>query len=209
VYDRTEVLDYRLSPRRVQLTTNRGAVVTAKHAVIATGYEVARLLPGLPVRLHSSFALVSEPLPGIDRRYPDGLLFWDLDDPYLYGRFTDDERLLIGGRDEAYRDPLRRRRALPSKQRALAAAVPKRFPAIGPIEVAFSWCGTFAETPDGLAYIGDHADLPRCHFALGFGGNGITYSAFAAQYLASRIVDGFSPDASRLFDLARPEISPS
>jgi glycine/D-amino acid oxidase-like deaminating enzyme len=209
VYDRTEVVDYRLSPRRVQVTTNRGATVTAKHAVIATGYEVARLLPDLPVRLHSSFALVSEPLPGNDRRYPDGLLFWDFDDPYLYGRFTDDERLLIGGKDEAYRDPLRRRRAMPAKTRALAAVVPKRFPAIGPVEVAFSWCGTFAETPDGLAYIGGHAGAPRCHFALGFGGNGITYSALAAQYLASGIVDGSYPDASHLFDLARREIEPS
>ncbi len=36
VYDRTEVIDYKLSPRRVQLTTDRGATVTAKHAVIAT-----------------------------------------------------------------------------------------------------------------------------------------------------------------------------
>lgn len=123
--------------------------MTAKHAVIATGYEVARLLPDLPVRLHSSFALVSEPLPGTDRRYPDGLLFWDFDDPYLYGRFTDDERLLIGGKDETYRDPLRRRRALPAKTRALASVVPKRLPTIGPVEVAFSWSGTFAETPDG------------------------------------------------------------
>ena len=68
------------------------------------------------------------------------------------------------------------------KTRALAAAVPKRMPRVGEIEVAFSWCGTFAETPDGLAYIGGHPDAPRCRFALGFGGNGITYSAIAAQY---------------------------
>ncbi len=152
---------------------------------------------------------MSEPLPDTDRRYPDGLLFWDFDDPYLYGRFTDDQRLLIGGKDEAYRDPLRRRRALPAKARSLAAAVPKRFPTIGPVEVAFSWCGTFAETPDGLAYIGAHVSAPRCHFALGFGGNGITYSALAAEYVASGIVDGAYPDASRLFDLARPEVEPS
>ena len=112
-------------------STDRGGTVTAEHAVLATGYEVARLLPELPMRLHSSFALVSEPIPSLDSMFPDGLLFWDLDDPYLYGRTTDDGRLLIGGRDETYRDPLRRRRALPAKTRALAAAVPQRFPAIG------------------------------------------------------------------------------
>ena len=124
-------------------------------------------------------------------------------------RFTDDERLLIGGKDEPYRDPLRRRRALPTKTRALAGAVPKRFPELGPIEVAFSWRGTFAETPDGLAYLGGHASMPRCHVALGFGGNGITYSALAAQYLAAGVERGEYPDEARLFVPGRARVAPS
>ena len=209
VFDRTEVTAYDQSPRRVRLSTNRGYTVTAPHAVIATGYEVERLLPDQPFILNSSFALVSEPIGGLDTTYPDGLLFWDHDDPYLYGRTTDDGRLLVGGKDESYRDPLRRRRALPSKTRSLAAAVPRRFPGVGEIEVAFSWCGTFAETPDGLAYIGSHSRFPRCHFALGFGGNGITYSALAAQYIAQRLSEGSYPAEARLFDLERPVIRPS
>ena len=183
--------------------------MTAKHVAIATGYEVERLLPDLPFALNTSFALVSEPMPTLDARYPDGLLFWDHDDPYLYGRVTDDSRLLIGGKDETYRDPLRRRRAIPAKSRALAAAVPKRLPDIGEIEIAFSWAGTFAETPDGLAYIGSHSRHPRCHFALGFGGNGITYSVLAAQYIADAATTGTYPDDARLFDLERPVVRPS
>ena len=94
-------------------------------------YEVERLLPDQPFTLNSSFALVTEPIPTLDSTYPDGLLFWDHDDPYLYGRTTDDGRLLIGGKDESYRDPLRRRRALPNQdsqpRRGGAQAVP--------------WCG--------------------------------------------------------------------
>ena len=65
----------------------------------------------------------------LPRQFPDGLLFWDFDDPYLYGRTTDDTRLLIGGKDENYRDPLRRRRALPSK----SAPSPARFRSDCPI----------------------------------------------------------------------------
>ena len=84
--------------------------------------------------------------------------------------------------------------------------MPKRFPGVGEIEVAFSWCGTFAETPDGLAYIGSHSLHPRCHFALGFGGNGITYSALAAQDIADRVINGSYPDDAQLFDLERPVI---
>ena len=74
--------------------------------------------------------------------------------------------------------------------------------------MAFSWAGTFAETPDGLAYIGGHSSLPRCRFALGFGGNGITYSALAAQYLADSIEGTGPSDSARLFDLDRPIVHP-
>ncbi len=84
----------------------------AKYGVFATGYEVNQLLPELPIALHSS---------DLAQRYPNAMLFWDYADPYIYGRTTDDLRLLIGGNDEPYRDPLRRGRALPAKTRALLA----------------------------------------------------------------------------------------
>lgn len=209
VFDRTEVIGMEFSPRRATLTTSRGTTVRARDVVIATGFEVARLLPELPLSLHSSFALVTEPIADLDRRFPDGLLFWDHDDPYLYGRTTDDSRLLIGGKDEPYRDPLRRRRARPAKTRALAGTIPKRLPKLGAVEVAFDWCGTFAETPDGLAYIGSHSRFPRCRFALGFGGNGITYSALAAQYIADGLDGTGLPEEAQLFDLERPVRRPS
>ncbi len=209
VFDRTEVVAYEHSARRTTLRTSRGSTITCKETVIATGYEVAGLLPELPLAIHTSFALVSEPILDLDVQYPDGLLFWDYDDPYLYGRTTDDLRLLIGGRDEKYRDPKRRERALPAKTRALARSVPQRFPGIGEIEVAFDWAGTFAETPDGLAYIGAHSAHPRTHFALGFGGNGITYSALAADYIAEAVQHGTAPDAARLFAVERPIVHPS
>ena len=208
VFERTEVRAFDFSPRRARMTAT-GGTITAKNVVISTGYEVTELLPNLPFSLHSSFALVTEPIESLQRRFPDGLLFWDLDEPYLYGRTTDDMRLLIGGKDENYRDPLRRSRALASKARSLAVAIPKRLPDLGAVETAFSWTGTFAETPDGLAYIGSHSLFPRCHFALGFGGNGITYSALAAQYISDTIDGSGASEAARLFALERPIIRPS
>ena len=200
VADRTEVTHFETTARRVRLTTGRGTI-TAKWCVIATGYEVTALLPSLRVGLHSTFAFASEPVAGLERTYPDGLLFWEHADPYLYGRTTDDGRVLIGGRDEPYRDPRRRGRAIPSKIRALRVAAERRLPRIA-LEPAFSWAGTFAVTPDGLPYIGLHRDAPRCLFALGFGGNGITYSALAAEYLADAIA-GSMPEAAKGFRLDR------
>ena len=52
-------------------------------------------------------------------------------------------------------------------------------------ETAFEWVGTFAETPDGLPYIGRDANYPGFLFALGYGGNGITFSVIAAEIIAA------------------------
>ncbi|UAY70527.1 FAD-dependent oxidoreductase [Bacillus paralicheniformis] len=61
------------------------------------------------------------------------------------------------------------------------------FPRLDPIP-AFSWAGTFAETADGLPFFGPHAQWgPRVHFAMAYGGNGITYSMIGAQLLRARI----------------------
>ncbi len=204
-FDRTQAVEFDQRPRSIQVRTDRGGTITARHVVVATGYEVELLLPTLPIDILTSFALVTEPIEGLDLRYPEGVLFWDLDDPYLYGRTTDDGRMLIGGRDESYRDPVRRRRALAAKTRGLLGDLERRVPDVGAVaELGFSWCGSFAETPDGLAYIGPHSKAPNCWFALGFGGNGITYSAVAAGYIADGIERRPIQPAQHLFSLERP-----
>jgi glycine/D-amino acid oxidase-like deaminating enzyme len=68
---------------------------------------------------------------------------------------------------------------------------------------AFSWAGTFAETADGLPFFGPHASLgPRVHFAMAYGGNGITYSRLGAGLLRARVERRGHPLA-RLFSFAR------
>ena len=47
----------------------------------------------------------------------------------------------------------------------------------------FSWCGVFGETEDGLPFIGPYKSLANSFFALGYGGNGITFSQIAAEIL--------------------------
>ena len=42
------------------------------------------------------------------------------------------------------------------------------FPRID-LEMAYAWAGTFGETKDGLAYIGEMREFPRTYFALATG----------------------------------------
>ena len=73
------------------------------------------------------------------------------------------------------------------KARKLCRAVAARVPHLT-LQPAFAWAGTFAETEDGLPFFGPHPERgPRVHFAMAYGGNGITYSVIGAQILRARI----------------------
>jgi glycine/D-amino acid oxidase-like deaminating enzyme len=63
------------------------------------------------------------------------------------------------------------------------------------------WEGLFAETPDGLPYIGSHSRFPKHLFALGYGGNGMTASYLAAKLLLNAYRGRSSKAARRRAEL--------
>ena len=187
VYDRTNVSA--VDPHRdgVTLRIDDAHVVRAKRIVFATGYETHAFLQAKVARLVSTYALVSEPVRSFPGWGEDRCVIWEHRRPYLYLRTTDDGRILVGGEDEDFRDPRRRDRLLPEKTVRLAERFRELFPEID-FQVAFAWAGTFGETDDGLAYIGVHPDWPHTWFALGYGGNGITYSVLAAEIIRDALL---------------------
>jgi glycine/D-amino acid oxidase-like deaminating enzyme len=68
------------------------------------------------------------------------------------------------------------------------------FPAIT-ADADWRWGGTFGETEDGLPYIGTVRQFPHGYFALGYGGNGITFSWIAANILLDLFLGRPNPDA--------------
>ncbi len=175
----------------------------ARWMVVATGYESERFLPRRVGALHCTFAVVSEPLAAREfNGWPaDRCLLWDTADPYLYLRITDDHRALIGGYDEPFDGPEARDRMLKRKATALRRRFRQFFPEI-PFEPAMAWAGTFGVTPSGLPLIGRHPQVPHTWFALGFGGNGLTFSLIAAEMIRQALLGDVDPDLE-LFGFAR------
>lgn len=203
IYDRTRVTGHSFTRRGVTLRTDRGGRIRAQHLVVATGYETAPYLDDALTTLLATFALVTEPradFPG----WPGDRLIWETARPYVYLRRTEEGRALIGGFDEPTCDPDRRTALLPHKTALLARRFGQLLPQV-PCEVAYAWGATFAETPDGLPYIGRHPRIPHTCFALGFGGNGITFSVIAAEIIRDLICEGRSRDAA-LFRFDRPSV---
>lgn len=186
IFDRTEVKKYDPTEEGITLTTDAGRTIRARWAVFATGYEAVELMNRRVVNLKSSFALVSEPLENFAGWW-ERCLIWETARPYLYLRTTNDGRAIVGGEDDPFRNPARRDAMVPKKAERLAKRFRELFPQIE-LEIAYAWAGTFGETEDGLAYIGALPELPSCFFALGFGGNGVTYSVAAAEIIRDAIL---------------------
>jgi glycine/D-amino acid oxidase-like deaminating enzyme len=199
VYDRTAVT--RLDEDRAGFTarTDRGPDIHAAYVIVATGYEAETFLGRRLAQLKNSYALATEP---VGREpWPEACLIWETARPYLYARTTADGRVVMGGEDDAFNSPARREKALAAKQRRLERKLERLLPGLD-VEVAFAWAGTFGETKDGLAYIGPRQPGSRLLFALGYGGNGMTYSAQAARMLTAYVQGRPDPDMD-IFNLNR------
>lgn len=202
VFDRTHIEAIEVGPRSVALRTPGGAQVVAKHVVVAGGYESQTLLRQHVADNRSSYAFITEPIDA-DALGPLGdTMVWESARPYLYMRTTADRRLLIGGEDDAVDIDAKRDAQVGAKAAKLLKQVQNLFPHL-PMQPAFSWAGTFAETKDGLPFFGAHDQHgPRVLFAMAYGGNGITYSMLGAGLLRATIEKRKHPLA-QLFGFSR------
>jgi glycine/D-amino acid oxidase-like deaminating enzyme len=181
IFDRTAALAYAHGKKEVTVDTDRGPKIRCRTVFFATGYETREMLPKNIVKFKSTYAFVSEPMADLDW-WKDRSLIWGTGDPYLYMRTTSDRRVIVGGEDDRVLSPGRRDRQIPRKTDSLVRRFHALFPKIK-IEPAFAWAGVFGSTKDGLGYIGQHPSFPQAYFALGFGGNGITFSEIASRIL--------------------------
>lgn len=200
VFDKTEIKEIEHQKRGVLLKTAEGFEIKAKKIIIACGYESVNYLPFHLIRLHSTFALVSEPFENKEFWYKNALI-WETARPYLYMRTTSDKRIIVGGKDEPFQSPSKRDKLLNQKTRGIVDSFSRKFPEINLIP-DFKWAGTFAETEDGLPYIGSLKQRPHTIFALGFGGNGITFSQIAAEIIRDEAKGKKNSDA-QIFSFER------
>jgi glycine/D-amino acid oxidase-like deaminating enzyme len=194
VFDRTHIQHIKTSGNTITLTTDEHIRIKAKKVIYATGYEVTERLAKKIVTLHSTYVTVSESMPVTELRIKKDVMLWNTSDPYLYMRETQDGRMIVGGRDESFSSPGMRDRLIGHKSRQLVRDYEKLFPGCR-FRPEFSWAGTFGTTADGLPFIGSNTKKTNHYYALGFGGNGITFSLIAAELIRDLLLGKKNPDA--------------
>jgi glycine/D-amino acid oxidase-like deaminating enzyme len=182
----------------VVVETREGDVVRGATLVLANGYEMPGFVPAARHELKSSWALATTPAPDGD----GSPLMWEASDPYLYMRRTVDGRIVAGGEDEEFAEADVREAKTDGKARAILAKLAARCPRLAGLEAEFAWSGVFGETEDALPMIGGVPGRANCLAAFGYGGNGITFSAIAADMLEAEL-EGRRHPAADLFAVDR------
>lgn len=177
----------------------KGPTIRAQTVVFATGYEMPKGVPRKGHRITSTWALATRPQPRA--AWHDEVMISEASDPYLYLRVGPAGRILCGGEDEASIDQDTRDSLIPEKIAALQDKLARLMPHLDPT-ADYAWAGSFGASPTGSPSIGAVPGMRNCFAALGYGGNGITFSMLSSQILSAAIAGRDDPDGD-LFSFRR------
>ncbi|WP_347268213.1 FAD-binding oxidoreductase [Paracoccus sp. (in: a-proteobacteria)] len=100
-----------------------------------------------------------------------------------YYRLLPDNRLQIGSRAAITGKDA----ANPAHLNGLKEGMHRKFPALRGIELDYSWWGWVDVSHDMMPRITGLPDLPGAYYSLGYGGNGVMYSAQAGRRMAQLV----------------------
>lgn len=191
IFEETPALSIDPAGVRKRIVTPAGRV-RASHVVFAGNVQLGPLMPSLSATLLpvSTIVMVTEPLGERLQqfvRYRGAISDTDRADNHY--RIVDGDRLMWSGRVRVWQADARR------FARALAGDIARKFPELGPVEVAHIWSGTLGRTLHRMPQIGEMSE--GVWLASGFSGHGLNTTAMAGELIARGIVD--SDDTWRLF----------
>ena len=192
LYVPVEVTDVEASASGVTAATKDGPEINAKSLVFATGYEMAKGVPKKGNKLISTWVIATKAQPL--KIWPTGCIIWEANDPYLYIRTTPEGHVICGGEDAEIADADDRDALNEAKTATLVRKLGQLLPMID-AEADFSWSGSFGDSKTGTPTIGPVPKMPNCYAAMGYGGNGITFSMMAGQMLRGMIAGTGDPDS--------------
>jgi gamma-glutamylputrescine oxidase len=204
IHERTEVYDLEPEQNGVRVWA-QGRTMYCRAVVLAINGYASLFDPYFaekvaPIR---SLVFVTAPLDRIVLESPCSANYG-----YEYCRQLPDRRLLLGSLQGAYSpypeagQGMSRKRGEKANREAetddklqdeLLRFASRYFPDIERHD-ARRWSGVMGFTPDGLPLLGRLPGLPQAHFAVGFGGRGLTWAFVIAERLAQFILHETDPD---------------
>ena len=167
-----------------------GGMVRAKRVAVCTGgYTGQRLTPLLKNRLMPvlSNSVVTRPLTEAERQathFHTRTFMTDTRTLRFYYRLLPDNRLQIGSRSAITGAEAEDPRHL----QLLTDAIARKFPPLAGIPIEHSWWGWVDVSHDLMPRIAQPDPSQKVWYAVGYGGNGVSFSTHAGRRLAERVV---------------------
>jgi len=166
-----------------------GGTVRAKRVAVCTGgYTSQQLNPLLKNRLMPilSNSVVTRPLTEAELKatnFRSQTFLTDTRTLRFYYRLLKDNRLQIGSRSSITGADAER----PEHLKLLSDAIARKFPPLANIPIEYSWWGWVDVSHDMMPRINQPDPAQKIWYALGYGGNGVSFSTQAGRRLAERM----------------------
>lgn len=186
VYEHTEVADIKSKEEYVIATTSNSFKIRANKVIITEGAEVVRYFPDMPIELYKTYNIVTESIDSL-KNYDTNFTARDMETPFNYFRFTDDNRIVFGGQiskvtEKELNDNISKHLSN-SRYKKLFKTLQETFYGIKDITVRYCFNSVFAETKDSLPLIDEIPNMPNVYCNLSYGINGILFSVIGAKML--------------------------
>jgi hypothetical protein len=160
--------------------------VRAEKLVLATNGYTDGIWPGLRRSLVPLFSAIAatEPLPQavVDRIMPVRSSLYEIGSITVYYRFSDDNRLLMGGRS------VQRDVTQPATLRYLTDYAVRLWPELAGVKWSHGWSGRLAYTPDHYPHV--HEPAEGALVCLGYNGRGVAMATAMGPQIARRVMGG-------------------
>ncbi|OZI30598.1 FAD-dependent oxidoreductase [Bordetella genomosp. 10] len=172
-----------------------GGVVRARTVAVATGaYTAASLHPSLAGRCYPvlSNSIVTRPLTDDELARTNFLTHEAITDTRtlrFYYRLLPDRRVQIGSRSAVTGADARH----PRHEKLLIDGLYRKFPPLRGIGIDYSWWGWVDVSHDMMPRIVQPDPAQSVFYALGYGGNGVSFSAHAGRRMAERVAGRTDP----------------
>ena len=172
----------------VHLRTPGGTVRARRVAVCTGGYTGQQLTPLLRNRLMPilSNSVVTRPLTEAELRatnFRSKTFLTDTRTLRFYYRLLEGNRLQLGSRSSITGADAQR----PEHLKLLTDAIARKFPPLAGIAIDHSWWGWVDVSHDMMPRITRPDAAQNIWYALGYGGNGVSFSTWAGKRLAERV----------------------
>ena len=196
IHEHARVLRIVQEPRpTVELS---GALIQPRFVIVAVNAWTSDLLPNVrPLQSALTFACATEPLSKSvleEIGLGAGIPFYTVDTPYLWGRISDEGRVIFGSGltyDTAKRlENVAIDGAEPASTLArLEARVRGLHPALREVHITHRWAGPIAIPQGGVPLVGSHPRASILLVAGGYAGHGVALGPWMGQMMARSIAE--------------------